>query len=151
MAVTGVQTCALPISMHARGQEQPTTSDSGVGEAARNGNREDDTERRSRVGSATPDDIVPRRWWDVEGYGVIDAGRGGRGLDDSLALSTIAGVAMGDNSRSTMESRGKRVRKHRMESASADDSGFLFRDEQIDGRQTGNAAGLISERPFPGD
>ncbi len=32
-----------------------------------------------------------------------------------------------------------------------DGSGFLFRDEQIDGRQTGNAAGFISERPFPGD
>ena len=45
-----------------------------------------------------------------------------------------------------MESRWKRVRK-----TMADDSGFLFRDEQIDGRQTGNVAGLISERLFPGD
>ena len=50
-----------------------------------------------------------------------------------------------------MESRGKQVRKHRVESTLADDSGFLFRDEQIDGRQTGNAEWLISERPFPGD
>ena len=45
----------------------------------------------------------------------------------------------------------KWVRKHRVESTLAEDFGFLFRDEQIDGRQTGNAEGLISERPFPGD
>ncbi len=137
--------------MKAREQEQPTTTDSGVGEGAHNGDGDDDPERSSRVGSATLDDIVPRLWGDVEGYGVTDAGRGGEGLVDSLVQSPIAGVAMGDSSRSTMESRWKRVRKHRVESASADDSGFLFCDEQNDGRQTGNAAGLISERPFPGD
>ena len=50
-----------------------------------------------------------------------------------------------------MESRGKRVRKHRVESASADDSGFLFRNEQIEGSQTIIGAGLVSERTFPGD
>ena len=64
-------------SMKALEQEKPTTSDLGVGEAAHNGDWENDPERSSRVWSATHDDIVPRRWWDVEGYGVPDAGRVG--------------------------------------------------------------------------
>ena len=64
--------------MKAREQKKPTTSDLGVGEAAHNGDGDDDSDQSSRVGSATHDDTVPRRWGDVEGYWVTDAGsRGG--------------------------------------------------------------------------
>ena len=50
-----------------------------------------------------------------------------------------------------MESRGKRVRKHRVESASADDSGFLFRSEQIEGTKTRTGTGLRAERTISGE
>ncbi len=72
---------------------------------------------------ATCDDNTPRLWVDVEGYWVTDAGSsGGGGLVDSLVQSPIAGVAMVDRSRCTMESRGKRLRKHRLESTLEDGS-----------------------------
>ncbi len=61
------------------------------------------------------------------------------GLVDSLVQSPIAGVAMVDRSRCTIESRWKRLRKHRLDSTLEDGSGFLFRDDQIYRRQIWNA------------
>ncbi len=43
---------------------------------------DDDPERSSRVESATFDDIMPRRWGDVEGYGMTDAEGEGNGPVD---------------------------------------------------------------------
>ena len=100
---------------------------------------------------------MPKRWGDVEGYGMTDAEREGKGPVDLPIQSQIACIEMRDSSRNTMESRGKRVRKHRVESASADDSGFLFRSEQIEGTseqiegtKTRTGTGLRAERTFPG-